>query len=42
MTTTNAIDEELHVGTVGIFAEAGLAEIGRPTLRRAVMRIDLW
>jgi GNAT superfamily N-acetyltransferase len=40
MTTTNAIDEELHVGTVGIFAEAGLAEIGRPTLRRAVMRID--
>ncbi|HEX6056990.1 MAG TPA: GNAT family N-acetyltransferase [Intrasporangium sp.] len=40
MTTTNAIDEELHVGTVGVFAEAGLAEIGRPTLRRAVMRID--
>ena len=40
MTTANAIDEELHVGTVGIFAEAGLAEIGRPTLRRAVMRID--
>jgi GNAT superfamily N-acetyltransferase len=40
MTTTNAIDEELHVGTVGIFAEAGLAETGRPTLRRAVMRID--
>ena len=40
MTTTNAIEEELHVGTVGIFAEAGLVEIGRPTLRRAVMRID--
>ena len=39
-TTTNAIDEELHVGTVGIFANAGLVEIGRPTLRRAVMRID--
>lgn len=40
MTTTNAIDEELHVGTVETFAEAGLAETGRPTLRRAVMRID--
>ena len=40
MTTTNAIDEELHVGTVSIFAEAGFREIGRPTLRRAVMRIE--
>jgi GNAT superfamily N-acetyltransferase len=40
MTTTNAIDEELHVGTVGTFAAAGLAEVGRPTPRRTVMRID--
>lgn len=41
MTTTNAIAEELHVGTVGTFAAAGLTEIGRPTARRAVMRIEL-
>lgn len=41
MTTTKAIEEELHVGTVGTFAAAGFAEVGRPTLRRAVMRIDL-
>ncbi len=40
MTTTNAILEELHVGTESVFAEAGFAEVGRPTLRRAVMRID--
>jgi len=40
MTTTNAIAEELHVGTVATFAEAGLTEVSRPTLRRAVMRID--
>jgi GNAT superfamily N-acetyltransferase len=40
MTTTNAISEELHVGTVSVFADAGLTEIGRPTQRRAVMRID--
>jgi GNAT superfamily N-acetyltransferase len=40
MTTTTAILEELHVGTVGVFAGAGLAEVGRPTLRRAVMRVD--
>jgi hypothetical protein len=38
--TTNAIAEELHVGTVATFAAAGLAEIGRPTSRRAVMRVD--
>ena len=41
MTTTNAILGELHVGTVGVFAAAGLIEVGRPTVRRAVMRIDL-
>lgn len=31
---------ELHVGSRSIFAAAGFAEIGRPTPRRAVMRID--
>ena len=40
MTTTKAIDEELHVGTHSVFADAGFAEVSRPTLRRAVMRID--
>jgi len=40
MTTTKAIDEELHVGTHSVFADAGFAEVIRPTLRRAVMRID--
>jgi GNAT superfamily N-acetyltransferase len=41
MTTKNAILEELHVGTVGVFADAGFEEVSRPTLRRVVMRIDL-
>ena len=40
MTTKNAIAEELHVGTEGLFAAAGFAEVTRPTLRRVVMRID--
>jgi GNAT superfamily N-acetyltransferase len=40
MTTTNAIAEELHVGTVGIFTAAGFAEVVRPTPRRAVLRLD--
>jgi GNAT superfamily N-acetyltransferase len=40
MTTTAAIAEELHVGTVNTFAAAGLREVSRPTLRRVVMRID--
>jgi GNAT superfamily N-acetyltransferase len=40
MTTKNVIAEELHVGTEGVFADAGLAEVSRPTLRRVVMRID--
>lgn len=39
MTTTNAILEELHVGTRDIFADAGFVEVSRPTLRRAVMRV---
>ena len=40
MTTKNAILEELHVGTEGAFAAAGFVEVSRPTLRRAVMRIE--
>jgi GNAT superfamily N-acetyltransferase len=40
MTTKNVILEELHVGTEGVFADAGFTEVGRPTLRRVVMRID--
>ena len=40
MTTTAAISEELHVGAEGVFANAGFAEVSRPTKRRAVMRID--
>jgi GNAT superfamily N-acetyltransferase len=33
--------DEIHVGSRSIFAAAGLTEVGRPTLRRIVMRIDL-
>jgi GNAT superfamily N-acetyltransferase len=40
MTTTKALLEELHVGTEGVFADAGFAEVSRPTVRRVVMRID--
>lgn len=32
--------DEIHVGSRSIFAAAGLTEVGRPTLRRIVMRID--
>ena len=32
---------ELHVGSRSVFAAAGFAEVGRPTRRRVVMRIDL-
>jgi GNAT superfamily N-acetyltransferase len=39
-TMKNVIMEELHVGTEGVFADAGFTELGRPTLRRAVMRVD--
>jgi GNAT superfamily N-acetyltransferase len=31
---------EVHVGARQVFAEAGLAEVSRPSVRRAVMRID--
>lgn len=41
MTTTNVITEELHPGTVSVFAAAGFTEVSRPTERRAVMRLDL-
>ena len=37
---TNVLSEELHVGTEGMFTAAGLSVVSRPTLRRAVMRID--
>jgi GNAT superfamily N-acetyltransferase len=40
MTTKDVIIEELHVGTEGVFANAGFTEVSRPTPRRVVMRID--
>lgn len=40
VTTTDVITEELHVGTFNTFAAAGFSEVSRPTVRRAVMRID--
>lgn len=40
ITTKATILEELHVGTVDMFAAAGYIEVSRPTLRRVVMRID--
>ena len=40
ITTKNVISEELHAGTQRMFAGAGFTEVSRPTLRRAVMRID--
>jgi GNAT superfamily N-acetyltransferase len=40
ITTTNVIPEELHVGTVAAFEAAGFRVVSRPTLRRAVLRID--
>lgn len=40
ITTTKVILEELHVGTVAMFAAAGFREVGHPTPRRKVMRID--
>ncbi|HEV7656537.1 MAG TPA: GNAT family N-acetyltransferase [Mycobacteriales bacterium] len=39
-TTKTALLEELHVGTLGLFTAAGFTEVVRPSLRRAVVRID--
>jgi GNAT superfamily N-acetyltransferase len=38
--TKDVLLGELHVGTRGIFAAAGFAEVSHPTLRRVVMRVD--
>jgi GNAT superfamily N-acetyltransferase len=35
-----AMPDELHVGTEGMFADAGLHPVTRPSNRRVVMRID--
>ena len=40
MTTKEALSAELQPGTVGAFAAAGFTEVARPSVRRAVMRID--
>jgi GNAT superfamily N-acetyltransferase len=40
MITKKVILEELHVGTEGVFADAGFTVVSRPTLRRVVMRVD--
>jgi hypothetical protein len=40
MTTKDVIPEELHVGTVGMFTQAGFHEVSHPSKRRVVMRID--
>jgi GNAT superfamily N-acetyltransferase len=32
---------ELHVGAVQVFADAGFKEVSSPSVRRAVMRVDL-
>ncbi|HEY7723068.1 MAG TPA: GNAT family N-acetyltransferase [Pedococcus sp.] len=40
ITTTDVLLEELHVGTEGVFADAGLRVVSRPTVRRVVMRVD--
>ena len=40
ITSKNVIAEELHVGTPGVFGDAGLVVVSRPTLRRVVMRLD--
>jgi GNAT superfamily N-acetyltransferase len=40
MTTARALLGELHPGLITTFEAAGFVEIGRPTGRRAVVRID--
>ena len=32
--------DEIHVGAQSIYAAAGLREVSRPGVRRAVMRVD--
>ena len=41
ITTTDVIREELHVGTVRMFADAGFRQVSAPTPRRVVLRLDL-
>jgi GNAT superfamily N-acetyltransferase len=36
----NVIDEELHVGTEQMFADAGMTVVSHPSKRRVVMRLD--
>lgn len=40
MLTSEALLEELHVGLLGMYIEAGFTEVSRPGKRRAVVRID--
>jgi GNAT superfamily N-acetyltransferase len=40
ITTKQVIPEELHVGTLDTYLEAGFSVVSRPTKRRAVVRID--
>ncbi len=37
----NVVDEELHVGTESMFADAGMTVVSHPSKRRVVMRLDL-
>lgn len=41
MTTTAALPVEMHLGTVAMFAAAGLRPVVPPTARRVVMRLEL-
>jgi GNAT superfamily N-acetyltransferase len=38
--SVGSLPEDLHVGTLKTFEEAGFREVHRPSKRRAVMRID--
>lgn len=40
MVSGATLPEELHVGSLATFRNAGMAEVHRPTPRRAVMRVD--
>jgi len=40
MRADRPVPEAMHVGTEGVFADAGLTVVARPGKRRAVMRID--